>query len=121
VTIYDESLKTYGAPRVRLELADEHEIHVGRQAGGPADAPPDRGRLPPRQEASSGSSGSATQSRDQARLSIFRYIETFYNPRRRHSSLGGISPDKYDRRFRADYKARRSIHVTIVPADGLRN
>jgi putative transposase len=39
------------------------------------------------------------QSRDQARLSIFRYIETFYNPRRRHSSLGGISPDEYELRW----------------------
>jgi putative transposase len=38
------------------------------------------------------------QSRDQARLSIFRYIETFYNPRRRHSALGGISPDEYETR-----------------------
>ena len=38
------------------------------------------------------------ESRDQARLSIFRYIETFYNPRRRHSALGGISPDEYERR-----------------------
>jgi putative transposase len=38
------------------------------------------------------------QSRDEARLSIFRYIETFYNPRRRHSSLGGISPDEYEQR-----------------------
>jgi putative transposase len=38
------------------------------------------------------------RSRDQARLSIFQYIETFYNPRRRHSALGGISPDEYERR-----------------------
>jgi putative transposase len=38
------------------------------------------------------------RSRDQARLSIFQYIETFYNPRRRHSALGGISPNEYERR-----------------------
>jgi putative transposase len=38
------------------------------------------------------------KSRDQARLSIFRFIETFYNPRRRHSGLGGISPDEYENR-----------------------
>jgi putative transposase len=37
--------------------------------------------------------------RDQARLSIFRYIETFYNPRRRHSSLGGLSPDEFEQRW----------------------
>jgi putative transposase len=36
------------------------------------------------------------QSRDQARLSIFRYIETFYNPRRRHSALGYRSPADYE-------------------------
>lgn len=38
------------------------------------------------------------QSRDHARLSILRYIETFYNPRRRHSALSGISPDQYELR-----------------------
>jgi putative transposase len=38
-------------------------------------------------------------SRDQARLSIFRYIESFYNPRRRHSSLGGLSPDEFEQRW----------------------
>jgi hypothetical protein len=29
VTIYDGSLQTYGAPRVQLELADDHDVHVG--------------------------------------------------------------------------------------------
>jgi len=34
---------------------------------------------------------------DQARLAVFDYIETFYNPRRLHSSLGNRSPDDYER------------------------
>ena len=36
------------------------------------------------------------KTRDEARLAVFRYIETFYNPRRRHSSLGYLSPDEYE-------------------------
>jgi transposase InsO family protein len=39
------------------------------------------------------------QSRDQARLSVVRHIETFYSPRRRFSSLRGISPDESKQRF----------------------
>ena len=35
-------------------------------------------------------------SRDQARLAVFSYIETFYNPRRRHSALGYRSPADYE-------------------------
>ena len=31
VTIYDGSLKTYGAPRVQLELRDDHGVRVGRK------------------------------------------------------------------------------------------
>jgi putative transposase len=31
VTIYDGSLQTYGAPRIQLELADEHQVRVGRK------------------------------------------------------------------------------------------
>ena len=34
--------------------------------------------------------------RDQARLALFRYIESFYNPLRRHSSLGMLSPNDYE-------------------------
>lgn len=36
------------------------------------------------------------QTRAQARLSIFEYIETFYNSKRRHSSLGYLSPAEYE-------------------------
>ena len=37
--------------------------------------------------------------RDQARLGIFRYIESFYNPLRRHSSLEMLSPNDYEARY----------------------
>jgi putative transposase len=37
------------------------------------------------------------KTRDQARLAVFDYIETFYNPRRRHSSLGQRSPDEFEK------------------------
>ena len=36
------------------------------------------------------------QTRAQARASIFEYIEMFYNPKRRHSSLGYLSPAEYE-------------------------
>jgi len=38
------------------------------------------------------------QTHDQARSSIFEYLEGFYNRQRRHSSLGYLSPDEYERR-----------------------
>ena len=34
--------------------------------------------------------------RDAARRAIFRYIETRYNRKRRHSTLGYVSPAEYD-------------------------
>jgi len=33
-----------------------------------------------------------------ARLAVFRWIEAWYNPRRRHSSIGRMSPVKFERR-----------------------
>ena len=36
------------------------------------------------------------QSRNEARRSIFKYIEMFYNRNRIHSALGGLSPDQYE-------------------------
>jgi putative transposase len=37
--------------------------------------------------------------RDQARPELFYYIEVFYNRRRRHSSLGYLSPETYERLY----------------------
>lgn len=34
--------------------------------------------------------------RDDARADVFDYIERFYNPRRRHSVLGYISPVQFE-------------------------
>lgn len=36
-------------------------------------------------------------SREGVRVGIFEYIECFYNPRRRHSSLGHLSPAEYEK------------------------
>jgi putative transposase len=38
------------------------------------------------------------RSRDQARADVFDYIERFYNPTRRHSTLGYLSPIDFERR-----------------------
>ena len=38
------------------------------------------------------------RTRDEARADIFDYIERFYNPKRRHSTLGGLSPVEYEKR-----------------------
>jgi putative transposase len=35
---------------------------------------------------------------DEARAALFHYIEGFYNRRRRHSSLGFVSPEEYERK-----------------------
>jgi putative transposase len=35
--------------------------------------------------------------RDEAKADLFDYIEGFYNPRRRHSTLGGLSPMEFER------------------------
>ncbi|CAN5381468.1 hypothetical protein BH10PSE14_BH10PSE14_32210 [soil metagenome] len=37
------------------------------------------------------------RTRDQARADVFDYIERFYNPTRRHSTLGYLSPMDFEK------------------------
>ena len=41
--------------------------------------------------------GERYRTRLEARLSIFEYVEVFYNRQRRHSALGYRSPEQYER------------------------
>lgn len=45
---------------------------------------------------------STWRTRADARLAIFDFIETFYNPQRRHSFTGQLSPGEFERRYRSD-------------------
>jgi putative transposase len=40
------------------------------------------------------------RTRDQARADVFDYIERFYNPKRRHSTLGYLSPMEFENQMR---------------------
>ncbi|MBA3734554.1 MAG: transposase [Actinobacteria bacterium] len=51
--------------------------------------------------------------RDPARLALFRYIESFYNPLRRHSSLAMRSPDEYEHRYWEDNAGAKNRYEAI--------
>jgi putative transposase len=37
------------------------------------------------------------RTRDEAKADVFDYIERFYNPKRRHSTIGYLSPMEFER------------------------
>jgi transposase InsO family protein len=39
------------------------------------------------------------RTRDQAKADVFDYIERFYNPKRRHSTLGYLSPVEFEKQM----------------------
>ena len=41
------------------------------------------------------------RTRADARLAVFDFIEAWYNPHRRHSFIGQLSPPEYERRYRS--------------------
>jgi putative transposase len=40
-------------------------------------------------------------STSEAKVAVFEYIEVFYNRIRRHSSLGNLSPERFEERYRS--------------------
>jgi len=42
--------------------------------------------------------------KNEAKTDIFDFIETFYNPKKRHSHTGGVSPDNFKRRILRIYR-----------------
>lgn len=44
------------------------------------------------------------KTREEAKMAIFDFIESFYNHRRRHSTLGYVSPVEYENRFAQEMK-----------------
>jgi putative transposase len=56
------------------------------------------------------------QTKTEARLALFTYIEGWYNPRRRHSALQYLSPANYERRYRDRQDLRVEHGLTTVGA-----
>jgi len=52
----------------------------------------------------------------QARLALFRYIEGWYNPHRRHSALGQRSPINFGRRYAEVRTNTGPSAETVLPA-----
>ena len=53
----------------------------------------------------------------EARIAVFEFIEGFYNPRRRHSSLRYLSPIKFERQFaEATLEPAAQEHAVVLAA-----
>jgi hypothetical protein len=50
----------------------------------------------------------------EARMAVFAFIEGFYNPRRRHSSIGYLSPVDFERRHEVHAASPGALHPAAV-------
>jgi putative transposase len=58
--------------------------------------------------------GSRWRTHAEARTAVFDYIEAFYNPRRRHSALGYLSPAQFETSNLRNVEARRCPQPTTA-------
>ena len=56
--------------------------------------------------------------RAEARTAVFEYIEGWYNPRRRHSTLGYLSPAEYERHHAELTTSRVSTAAVATSSNG---
>jgi integrase-like protein len=56
----------------------------------------------------------------EAKMELFDYIEVFYNQRRRHSTLGQISPAAFERRAGPRNVHRGALGGQLLPSNGQR-
>jgi putative transposase len=54
------------------------------------------------------------QTKAEARMALFTYIEGWYNPRRRHSALGRISPINFERSH-THHQSSVTVHAIAAP------
>ena len=57
---------------------------------------------------------STFKSHAEAKGALFRFIEGWYNPRRRHSSLGYLSPNAFEREYAASKPREPGAHETAI-------
>jgi putative transposase len=58
------------------------------------------------------------QTQAEARMAVFEWIEGWYNPQRRHSSIGYLSPNEFERRHAAGEKRGGSAPVPPTTYEG---
>ena len=53
------------------------------------------------------------KTRSEARLAVFTWIESWYNPRRRHSGIGYLSPVNFERKHQIASKSSEQELPTV--------